>query len=876
VSRELTPEESAELAFQVAALAKAGLPLPAALEAVAGDVGTRRLGRVLRHLAGRLAAGVPLEQAVAGEGARLPAHFCGLLLAGVRSGRLAPTLDEFVDVTYRGEDLRRRVSLRLLYPAGLVALLAVFLAVIFTWLIPQFAHIFRDFNTCLPALTYLIIHTSPVLVWTAAGVALLVPILLVLTYLAPPGTGWLRLVSLVPLIGPLVRATSLARFCQLMAMLVDAGVPAAEALRLAAAGVPHPGLAAAARRAAAAVEAGRPLDQALAAEPWFPPTLTGLAAWGRQTNSLGEAFRSAGEMFEGRGQDQGVLLQALAPPLALVTFLVLVGLMVVALFLPLTSVICNLSGGGVQATAAATRAASLTSVICNLSGGGGGSYGGGYHESGSGACGSVGPGDEWLFVLSSRLVLLGVVALVLAWLVASRRPHRRNFLKTLPGVLGCTVAALGAAMLYLEATVEFLGLVPAGSLGLLLLGIATIVATWLMGGRAPHRRNFLKTVPGVLGCVFLAAGLLGLCTEVMAAILVVLVVGGVLHVAVLFVWGRRRAVARKALLRLLTVSAERSAPLVPAMEALARERRWGAAWRARRLGELLAEGRSLPDAVAAVPGVLSPAALPLVAAGAQAGRLPAALRQAVAAEGKQETLWQSFMPKVAYVCLVLPFAAGVISFLVGKIGPQLEKIFKDFAKPLPSASQFVFSAAAPWILSPLTLLAVLALLLLLVYMVLRYAGVIDWDLPGVGRLTRRLDTAAVLDALALAADAGQPLVPAVQTLAATYPRRAISRRLSKAAAELTGGGDWSASLQRHGLVGKADQAILDAAARAGNLGWAMREVAEGNRRRFAYRVQGLLQVLFPAAVVAFGLVVLLAALAIFLPLVYLIQGLAGA
>jgi type II secretory pathway component PulF len=99
--------------------------------------------------------------------------------------------------------------------------------------------------------------------------------------------------------------------------------------------------------------------------------------------------------------------------------------------------------------------------------------------------------------------------------------------------------------------------------------------------------------------------------------------------------------------------------------------------------------------------------------------------------------------------------------------------------------------------------------------------------------------------------------------------------LVKVAAELAAGGDWSASLRRHGLIGKADQAILTAAARAGNLPWAMREVAEGNRRRFAYRTQALLQVFFPAVVVALGIVVLLVAVSVFLPLIGLIQGLAS-
>jgi type II secretory pathway component PulF len=771
VPRDLTPEESAEVAFQVAAMAKAGLPLPAALEAVAGDVTLRRLGRVLRHLAQRLAAGAPLEQALAAEGSRLPAHFRGLLLAAVRSGRLAPMLDEFVDVTYRGQDLRRRVALSLIYPAALVALLALVLAAVFTVIVPQFSGLFRDFGMSLPGMTLLVISVPPLAAWIVAGVTAFLLVLLAATCAAPPGARWSRIASLVPLVGPLVRSNALARFCQLMAMLLDAGVPAAEALRLTAAGVPHAGLSAATRRAALAVEAGRPLDQALAAEPWFPPSMSGLVQWGRQTAGLGEALRSAGEMFEGRARDQGVLLQAVAPPLALLAFLALVGLIITALLLPLLALMTNLSGG--------------------------------------------------------------------------------------PFGMNRTRAA------------EFLMLV--NSLGVLLLGIGVLLAVWLVAGWAPHRRSVVEDLLGLVGRVLAALGIVMVCICINVGVLGLLIVG----VVALVIWGRRRTVARQAMLRLLAVSAERSAPLGPAVEALARERRGGAAWRARRLARLLGEGRPLPEAVASVRGVLPPAAVPLVAVGSRTGSLPAALRQALASGGRQEALWQFFAPKAAYVCLLLPFALGVVTFFVVKIGPQFQKIYRDFGRELPPAARLVSSFAASWAGSLLLALAEPALFLVLVYVVLRYAGLIGWNLPGLGRLTRRLDTAAILDALALAADRQQPLLPAVETLAASYPRRAIRRRLAKVAAELAAGGDWSASLCRHGLVGQADQAILAAAARAGNLPWAMREVAEGNRRRFAYRTQAVLQVLFPAVVVAFGIVVLLVALSVFLPLIGLIQGLAS-
>ena len=68
---------------------------------------------------------------------------------------------------------------------------------------------------------------------------------------------------------------------------------------------------------------------------------------------------------------------------------------------------------------------------------------------------------------------------------------------------------------------------------------------------------------------------------------------------------------------------------------------------------------------------------------------------------------------------------------------------------------------------------------------------------------------------------------------------------------------------------------LQAAQRVGNLPWALHEMADSGRRRFIYRVQAVVQAAFPPVVILFGLIVMFIAVAVFLPLVTLIQRLAS-
>jgi type II secretory pathway component PulF len=398
---------------------------------------------------------------------------------------------------------------------------------------------------------------------------------------------------------------------------------------------------------------------------------------------------------------------------------------------------------------------------------------------------------------------------------------------------------------------------------------ALVIPIWLLVTRPAVRRGLAKAaVPALKICALIAAGIVMVFLVIVFNLLTL-----VLVVVALLIWSRQRVVRQQAMLGMLTLSVERSIPMAPAIAAMARER-WGrAAERTRLLAASLTGGVPLVEAIASVRGVLPPMAAPLVAVGCKTGNLPAALRQAAALGVRQESLWRSLVPKLAYVCLMPAFATGMIGFFGLKIVPQMQKIFKDFHEPLPVLTQRVFGAVRIF-LGPLGTVSFAVLLLLLVYVLLRYTGIIVWNLPGLGFLTRRLDRAVILDALSLAAQGQQPLLPAVEALAGSYPKPAIRRRLRSVAADLTAGVPWAESLRRRGLLGKVDQAILAAAERAGNLPWAMREAAEAGRRRFAYRTEALLQILFPLFIVAFGLVVLAVAGALFLMLASLIQTLA--
>lgn len=334
------PQHNAEPGSRLAEAAAAGVPLAPSLRAMAAE-SPRPVRAALRRVADRVEAGVPPAEAF--NDPVLPLHLRGLIDAGVRAGSLGRALDEYALLEQERTDLRRRIRRALAYPTLLLALCGLVFVLFVSWIVPGFEKIFADFGADVPLLTKAVLWLGRYGLWQAiVVVAVFVMAIVLLRWIARPLWGY-RLLYALPVIGPVWRWSGLAYCARLLGVLVEQRQPLPEALRLTASALPDPDLVLLCRSAAARVETGIPWIEALGPAGGFPATFQAMLGGASQVAPPAEALRAVAEVFAGRSRIYARLLELVAAPLAFALVLSLVGMMIVALFLPLISLIQKLS-----------------------------------------------------------------------------------------------------------------------------------------------------------------------------------------------------------------------------------------------------------------------------------------------------------------------------------------------------------------------------------------------------------------------------------------------------------------------------------------------------------------------------------------------------
>ncbi len=339
----LTSQEAESLVRSVAQIAGADLPLAAGLRAAAEEAASPRMRRALRHIAGKIKNGSSLNQALAACGPRVPAYLGGFLHAAETTGKLGVVLTEWVENQWAARTRWREIVAALAYPLISLALAAGVFLLLTLIVIPPFKTMMTEFGLKLPSATIAVFLMSDVVMPQVLVVCALAGLGLGGVRLLGGRRGFSQLLGALPLVGKLWYWSGSAEGLRAVGMLVENQVPLPKALNLAASGISDEYIGHACRQLGQRTEAGQSLWEALVRTRLLPMSIIPVIRQGEQQGTLDSALRTAARMLEDRVNNRSLLVIQILPPMIFIAVALLVGVTVLALFLPLIGLIQGLA-----------------------------------------------------------------------------------------------------------------------------------------------------------------------------------------------------------------------------------------------------------------------------------------------------------------------------------------------------------------------------------------------------------------------------------------------------------------------------------------------------------------------------------------------------
>ena len=337
----IKPASVALFARQLSTMIGAGLPLVRSLRSINRDHYDKKLSAVLERVTDDVQKGESLSSALA----RHPHVFDEVFVSLVNTGEVSGTLDQIMEHTAsyleKAEALRLKVEAALRYPIFVLTFAVLVMIAMVVKIVPMFATIYSRFRVPLPLPTRILLGTSHLVTSNLlVSTALVLIVGTLIWYWAQTAGGREALDRAkfnLPIFGPLIRMYAITKFSRTLGILTTSGTQILYALKVMR---PVPGNKVLERGidfVRSRVEEGSSLHKALADAGVFPEMLVQMTATGEETGKLDTLLMRTADFYEQRVTAAVDGLSSLVEPIAIVVLGALVGMMLIALYLPIFS-----------------------------------------------------------------------------------------------------------------------------------------------------------------------------------------------------------------------------------------------------------------------------------------------------------------------------------------------------------------------------------------------------------------------------------------------------------------------------------------------------------------------------------------------------------
>ncbi len=332
---------------QLSTLQDAGLPILRSIRILEQQQKPGMLKSVLKQVNEDVEGGATLSEAMQRHPKAFDRLYCNMVAAGEAGGVLDVILQRLAEFMEKAQKLKRKIIGAMIYPVVVITIAAAIVTFIMVMVVPKFREIFKDFGTKLPGVTELLIAIST---WFADGtppgwvVVIISPIIFFVVFKlirsAQVGRHVTDIIVLkIPVVGQLAGKSSIARFTRTLGTLVSAGVPILEAIKITQATSGNEVYARMLGRVHDAIREGDSFANPLRASKTVDPIVVNMVDVGEETGELDKMLMKVADNYDDEVDTLVASLVSLLEPIMVVCLGLIVGFIVVALFLPLVTLI---------------------------------------------------------------------------------------------------------------------------------------------------------------------------------------------------------------------------------------------------------------------------------------------------------------------------------------------------------------------------------------------------------------------------------------------------------------------------------------------------------------------------------------------------------
>jgi len=336
---------------QLSTLISAGLPLLRSLRTLGKQEKNPNLKKIMVSLAESVEGGTTFSEALAQHPKAFNKLYVNMVKAGELGGVLEVVLTRLAEFAEKSQRIRGKVTSAMVYPIVVLTIAVGIVTFLMLFIVPKFEAIFKDMlgGRPLPFITQIIMDLSRFIQGNfllIAGAITAIVFALKFAMRVPGVESAIDSYKLkIPLFGDMLTKTSVARFSRTLGTLVSSGVPILQALQITRDTAGNLRVSNAVENIHDNVKEGESMVTPMEASGIFPPMVVSMVQVGEETGQLPDMLTKVADVFEEEVDNAVAGLTSLLEPVMIVLLALVVGTIVVALFLPLITIIQDLTGG---------------------------------------------------------------------------------------------------------------------------------------------------------------------------------------------------------------------------------------------------------------------------------------------------------------------------------------------------------------------------------------------------------------------------------------------------------------------------------------------------------------------------------------------------